>query len=96
MLTNLIVVITILGSYLIYWCVGKLTGSMRHGCLIRSMIICGLFVFNSLMNIGGLSNLLYAYRHITGFAGGQAASLVCMLLVSWLGSKRPFRFKRKK
>ena len=95
MLTNLVVILTIIGNYLIYWIIGRVTGGLKKSCLIRSMIIIGLFVFNSIMNIGGVNNLLYAYRHISGFAGGQVVSLAGMLWISWLGSKRPFQFKKK-
>lgn len=96
MMNTILVIGWLVFSYVLYFGIGMVLGGLKHGNLIRAIIITGLFVYNSVVNFGGFDNLIWAYENIAGFAVGQIISLITMNIAAYLGSRKPIIFGRRK
>ena len=75
----------VLVSFVAYYWVGKLLGGLAYGKVITACVIVLLWMFNSIVNAGGLTWLLWLIRRVPGFGIGMLGVLVPMELVAMRG-----------
>ena len=89
-------VVTIIASFAVYYWIGKALGGLHHGRLITTGIIVLFWIANSIVNAGGINNLVQLVEFVPGFAFGWIGVLAPMITVAQFGCSRPIMFLGKK
>ena len=86
----------LVGSFIIYYWIGKLLGGFKHG---RFMTVCAIvlfWVYNSIVNAGGLEELVWRIEYMDGFIGGMVAVLAVMIAVALRGCRNHITIGKEK